>query len=181
MKNCNDSVPGNHYAGNAKQKRFKVYKIGRRVNIHPADMRRDFGKIFLITGKADIHFEGKAIQTSGPILFFEPLAPYSLNELPGNDLNFACLYSRNFLEFGSCWKTYSKLMTFADSSGPVYFSLDLKQEYFVSKVFERMILEQDSGYMFNHELFCDYLNLIFHEVLKRISPKAPGYKSFHLN
>ncbi|WP_159475165.1 hypothetical protein [Dyadobacter sp. 3J3] len=179
MRNCNTSVPES--AGNTRQKRFKVYKTDLGLDIQSTYTRRDFAKIYLIAGKAHIHASGKIIHINEPILFFEPLAPYSLNEVPGADLSFACLFSRELLKSELCSNTYRKLMAFAATSGPVFFRLDSKQNNFIASVFEQIIQEQDTSYMFSHELFCNYMNLILHEVLKKTTANIPGYQPFHLN
>ncbi|MCF2501289.1 MULTISPECIES: hypothetical protein [Dyadobacter] len=178
MRNCNASPPEN--AGNTKQKRFKVYKTGVGLDIHPAFTRRDFAKIYLIAGNASIHACGKTIYTSEPILLFEPLVPYSLHEIV-TDTSFTCLFSQDLLHSELCSKVYHKLMAFAASSEPVIFSLDSKQKNFITFVFEQIILEQDTAYTFSHELFCNYMNLIFHEVLKKTTGNKTGYQLFHLN
>ncbi|MEO6286806.1 MAG: hypothetical protein ABIN80_05050 [Dyadobacter sp.] len=179
MRNCNASVPEN--VGNTKQKLFKVYKTGLGLDIQPTYTRRDFAKIYLITGKAHICARGKAIHTNEPILLFEPLAPYSLNEVQGTDLSFACLFSKDLLQSELCSNTYHKLMASAAKSGPIFFRLDNKQNNFIAGVFEQIILEQDTSYLFSHELFCNYMNLILHEVLKKTTANITGYQPFHLN
>jgi len=181
MKNCDASVPDNYDAGYTKQKRFKIYKTGEGLDIQPAYTRRDFAKIYLIAGNAHIYSEGKAIHTHEPVLFFEPLVPYSLNEVPGADLSFACLFSRNLLGYDLRSSTYQRLMAFAGVSAPILFRLDSKQKSFITGVFEQIILEQDTSYTFSHELFCNYMNLILHEVLKKTTGNTPGYQPFHLN
>ncbi|MCF2494812.1 MULTISPECIES: hypothetical protein [Dyadobacter] len=179
MKNCNASIPEN--AGGTKQKCFKVYKTSLGLDIQSTYTRRDFAKIYLITGKAHIHAGGKTFHTDKPILLFEPLVPYSLNEVPGTELSFACLFSRNLLEYDLCSNTYRQLMTFAGVSMPMFFHLDSKQKNFIASVFEQIILEQDRSYTFSHELFCNYMNLILHEVLKKTTGSIPSYQPFHFN
>jgi AraC family transcriptional activator of pobA len=179
MRNCSASVPGND--GNTKQKHFKVYKTGAGLDIQSTYTRRDFAKIYLITGETHIHASGKTIHTDKPILLFEPLAAYSLNVVSGTELSFACLFSRNLLEYDLCSNTYRQLMTFAGVSMPMFFHLDSKQKNFIAGVFEQIFLEQDRSYTFNHELFCNYMNLILHEVLKKSIGNIPSYQQFHLN
>eukprot|EP01034_Spumella_vulgaris_P045958 gene45958-57296_t len=65
-------------------------------------------------------------------------------------------------------------MAFAATSGPVFFRLDSKQNNFIASVFEQIIQEQDTSYMFSHELFCNYMNLILHEVLKKTTANIPA-------
>ena len=179
MRNCNDSVLGN--AGNTNQKRFKVYKTAVGMDVQTAYPRRDFVRIYLITGKAHIHAGGKTIHTDEPILLFEPLAPYYLNEVLGTDVSFICLFSQDLLQSELCSKNYHKLIAFAATLGPMFFRLDSKQKHFIVSVFEQIILVQDTSYTFNHELFCNYMNLILHEVLKKTTANIPGYQPFHLN
>ncbi|WAC14138.1 hypothetical protein [Dyadobacter pollutisoli] len=187
MRNCNASIPEN--AGNTKQKRFKVYKTAVGLDIQTSNTRRDFAKIYLITGNAYIHASGKTIHTDGPILLFEPLAAYSLHEVPDTDLSFACLFSRNLLDYDLCSNTYRQLMTFAGISAPIFFRLDSKQKNFIAGMFEQIILEQDTSYTFSYELFSnymnlilhEYMNLILHEVLKKTAASIPAYQPFHLN
>lgn len=179
MKNYDHSVPEN--AGHTKQKRFKVYKTTVGLDIQTAYTRRDFVKIYLITGKAHIQAGVKTIHTRGPILLFEPLEPYSLNETVGAGESFTCLFSQDLLRSELCSDTYHRLMAFAATSGPLFFSLDGKQKHFIAFVFEQIILEQDTSYTFSHELFCNYMNLILHEVLKKKTGNIPDYQSFHLN
>jgi hypothetical protein len=179
MRNCNDSVPED--AGNTKHKRFKVFKTTVGLDIQTTYTRRDFAKIYLITGSAHIHAGAKTIHTHQPILLFEPRAPYSLSEVPGVDGSFTCLFSQDLLESELCSKIHHKLIAFAATLGPMFFRLDSKQKNFIAGVFEQIILEQDTFYTFNHELFCNYMNLILHEVLKKNTANIPGYQPFCLN
>lgn len=179
MKNGDASAAEN--AGNTKQRRFKVYKTAVGLDVQTACSRSDFARIYLLNGKAHIHANGKIVHTDGPILLFEPLAPYSLNEITGSGQSFSCLFSKNLLRSELCSGTNRKLMAFAAVSGPVFFRLDSKQKNFITVLFERIILEQDTSYVFSHELFCNYMNLILHEVLKKTTSNAHGCQLFHLN
>jgi len=179
MKDCSASFPDN--AGDTKQKRFRVYKTGEGLDVQSAYTRRDFAKIFLTSGQSCIYSEGRAFRTNDPILFFEPHGPYSLNEVASTDLSFACLFSKDLLESKLCSNAYHQLMAFAGNAGPVFFRLDGKQKHVIACFFERIILEQDASYKFSHELFCNYINLILHEVLKKKTSEIIGYRPFHFN
>ncbi len=175
MKNGNASAAKN--AGSTKQRHFKVWKSAVGLDVQAACTRSDFAKIYLVAGNAHIRADGKTIRTNDPILLFEPLAPYSLNEVTGSGQSFSCLFSKNLLRSELCSGAYRKLMAFAAVSGPVIFRLDGKQKNFIADVFEQIMLEQDTSYVFSHELFCNYMNLILHEVLKKTTANLPAIPS----
>lgn len=159
-----------------QQKSFKVYKVDENVSAQPTYTSRAFRNIYLLTGKTQIQFAGKQIHSADAILMFEPPRPYSLILPPGSSGNYGCMVSRELLQSEFCLKAYTHLISFAGIDGEAIFSLNSKQKDFIVCIFKKLMSEQETGYIFNHELFCNYLNLMLYEVLKQLSA-LPGLPS----
>ena len=55
-------------------------------------------------------------------------------------------------------------------SGACTFSLRDEQAVYLTGLFQQILAEQQTGYLFKHELLRSYLQLVFHEVLRLRTP-----------
>ncbi len=149
-----------------KLKGFKVYQIDLpRSQTHPYT-RRDFYKIVLSTGHLVIHYADRSIELSGTSLFFaNPHIPYSIERLADVQTGYACVFTEEFLKPHYRSESLQQSPLFQIGSNPA-FLLDHRQIEATSTIFQKMLAEQNTDYVFKHELIRTYVNLIIHETLK---------------
>jgi AraC family transcriptional regulator, transcriptional activator of pobA len=149
-----------------KLKGFKVYEIEPAVNPVPSYSRRDFYKICLVTGNSLIHYADKSVEMKGSYLFFgNPHVPYSSELIEPDQNGFSCLFTEEFL------KTYERTGSIQESPlikigrMPIY-CLNNQQKEFITTIFQKMIAEQDTSYVFKNDLIRNYISLVIHEALR---------------
>lgn len=160
--------PDPHVGLNAelKAKGFKVFQLCPERRVVPRYNRKDFYKISLNTGKNIIHYADRSFETEGSILFFgNPLVPYSWEKITEEDQGYACLFTEEFLKLGDRTESLQQSPLFQLTGTPIL-QVNIAQKDFISAVFRKMLVEQDTDYSFKDELIRNYINLIVHEALK---------------
>ena len=149
-----------------KLKGFKVYEIEAAINPVPSYSRRDFYKICLVTGNSLIHYADKSIEMNGTFLFFgNPRIPYSSELIAPEQHGYACLFTEEFLKAQDRSESFHESPLFKIGSTPL-FSLDDVQKEFITNIFQKMLEEQKTDYVFKNELIRNYISLIIHEALR---------------
>jgi len=149
-----------------KLKGFRVYEIKSETNIVRDYNRKDFYKICLNTGKNIIHYADRSFETDGTVLFFgTPIIPYSWQTISTSYHGYACLFSEDFLKTGERSKSLQHSPLFEIGGTPIL-KLDSRQQDLVSSLFQKMLEEQDTSYVFKDDLIRNYIQLIIHEALK---------------
>jgi AraC family transcriptional regulator, transcriptional activator of pobA len=152
--------------GELKLKGFKVYEIEPAVNPVPSYSRRDFYKICLVTGNSLIHYADKSVEMNGTFLFFgNPHVPYSSELIEREQHGYSCLFTEDFLKARDRTESVLESPLFKIGCTPV-FCLNQQQNEFITALFQRMIKEQDTDYIFKNDLIRNYINLIIHEALR---------------
>jgi AraC family transcriptional regulator, transcriptional activator of pobA len=146
---------------------FSVYEIKNGMNAIASINDQGLYKICLFTG-SDIH--PRDVKEKGrqcAVLVFEkPYLSHSLNSTLKVQQGFACFFTESFLKnsFGSaCIQPFR--MSDIESSCICF--LNPEQKDFVAFLFRRMMMEQNTAYVFKKELLCNYLHLLLHEASKR--------------
>jgi AraC-like DNA-binding protein len=142
---------------------FNVYRRDICRNYSPYN-RRDFYKISLIIGKGILHYASKGIEVNQPaLLFSNPNIPYSWEATTDEQGGYFCLFTEAFIN--------NKHDSLADSplfkigGDPVFFITE-SQQAFIAGLFENMLAEMASDYLYKYDLLRNYVNLIIHEALK---------------
>jgi AraC-like DNA-binding protein len=149
-----------------KLKGFKAFQIENDSAATRAYSRKDFFKICLTTGKSKIHYADRSFETAGTILFFgNPHIPYSWETLSSTYIGYTCLFSEEFLKQSERSESLHQSPFFKIGGTPVL-TISEEQRLFLNTIFQRMIEEQKSGYVYKDELIRNYINLIIHEALK---------------
>lgn len=149
-----------------KLKGFKVYEVNSGVNAIPTYNRRDFYKICINTGRNLIHYADRGIETDGTILFFgNPHIPYSWEIISSSYSGYACVFTEEFLKSHERFESLQQSPLFKIGGTPI-FQLDEGQQIFITSLFQRMLSEQGTDYIFKEELICNYIHLMIHEALK---------------
>ncbi len=147
-------------------KGFKAYKIEAYSDPIPHYGRRDFYKICLVSGKQQLNYADRSIQTDGCYLFFgNPHVPYSAQLVSGMLTGHACLFSENFLKVNERSSSLQESPLFKLGGSPIV-EVNGQQWAFLSTIFLKMQDEQRSDYIFKDDLVRSYIHLIIQEALK---------------
>ncbi len=154
------------FSSDLKMKGFKVYPINGDFSKVPVYSRRDFYKICINTSKSIIQYADRGIETDGTILFFgNPIIPYSWETVSENYEGYACVFTEEFLKAKDRSETLHESPLFKIGGTPI-FSLNAEQKLFVDSLFQKMIKEYETDYVFKDDLMRSYVNLIIHESMK---------------
>lgn len=148
-----------------KLKGFNVFQIesdGAATRIYS---RKDFYKICLTTGKSKIHYADKSFEQDGTVLFFgNPHIPYSWETITTSYIGYTCLFSEEFLKPDRS-ESLQHSPLFKIGGTPIL-KITEQQREFLSTLFQKMIEEQQTDYVYKDDLIRNYINLIIHEALK---------------
>jgi len=128
--------------------------------------RRDYYKVLLIRGKNRYHYADKSIEISGStLLFFNPQVPYTWESLSENVTGYFCIFTESF--FTEKIKTsLSELPMFAPGGKPSYVLNDA-QDADVAAIFNKMLEEISSDYVYKYDLLRNYTTELTHYALKQ--------------
>jgi len=148
-----------------KLKGFNVFQIesdGAATRIYS---RKDFYKICLTTGKSIIHYADKSFGAEGTVLFFgNPHIPYSWETISTSYVGYTCLFSEEFLKSDRS-ESLQHSPLFKIGGTPIL-KITEQQREFLNVLFQKMIEEQKTNYVYKDDLIRNYINLIIHEALK---------------
>lgn len=145
---------------------FKAFQIENDSNDTRTYSRKDFYKICLTTGKSKIHYSDKTFEQEGTILFFgNPHIPYSWETISTAYAGYTILFSEEFFKNSERSESLQQSSFFKIGGTPVL-KITEEQRVFLNTIFQKMIAEQESDYVFKDELIRNYISLIIHESLK---------------
>ena len=148
-----------------KLKGFNVFQIESDGNATRIYSRKDFYKICLTTGKSIIHYADKSFDAEGTVLFFgNPHIPYSWETISTSYVGYTCLFSEEFLKSDRSESLQHSPLFKID--GTPILKITEQQREFLSTLFQKMIEEQQTDYVYKDDLIRNYINLIIHEALK---------------
>ncbi|MGZ8516519.1 MAG: helix-turn-helix domain-containing protein [Chitinophagaceae bacterium] len=148
-----------------KLKGFNVFQIESDGNATRIYSRKDFYKICLTTGKSIIHYADKSFDAEGTVLFFgNPHIPYSWETISTSYVGYTCLFSEEFLKSDRS-ESLQHSPLFKIGGTPIL-KITGQQREFLSTLFQKMIDEQQTNYVYKDDLIRNYINLIIHEALK---------------
>lgn len=157
--------PVSNFNTELKLKGFNVFKIesdGAATRIYS---RKDFYKICITTGKSIIHYADKSFEQDGTVLFFgNPHIPYSWETISTSYVGYTCLFSEEFLKSDRS-ESLQHSPLFKIGGTPI-FKITAQQREFLGTLFQKMIEEQKTSYVYKDDLIRNYINLIIHEALK---------------
>ena len=149
-----------------KLKGFNAFQIEDDSGATRTYSRKDFYKICLTTGKSIIHYADRSFETQGTVLFFgNPYIPYSWETLSTSYVGYTCLFSEDFLKPSDRSESLQQSPLFKIGGTPVL-SITETQREFLNAIFEKMIDEQRSNYVYKDDLIRNYVHLIIHEAVK---------------
>jgi AraC-like DNA-binding protein len=145
---------------------FNVFKMRNTPGIAPKPMqykKRDFFKISLIVGKSKVHYADKTkdIQKHA-LVFSNPSIPYSWENGELIEGGYFCLFYHSFF---ADFVNFNKYSIF-QPQGDHVFELTDEQTEFVQNLFEKMISELDSQYIYKYDVLRGLVMEIIHLALK---------------
>ncbi|HWV64831.1 AraC family transcriptional regulator [Chitinophaga sp.] len=147
---------------------FNVFRIEDRIRTgttSPTFIRRDFFKIMLFRGDNTFHYGNRSIPISGnTLLFFNPHIPYTYEPLAFNIGGYFCVFRDEFFK-ESLRLDLASLPLFAMGAQPV-FGLDDEKTHEVKDLFEKIIREFDSDYIYKYELIKNYVSELIYMAMK---------------
>lgn len=145
---------------------FKAFQIENDSNETRTYSRKEFYKICLTTGKSKIHYSDKTYEQEGTILFFgNPHIPYSWETISTTYVGYTILFSAEFFKNSERSESLQQSSFFKIGGTPVL-KITSEQRNFLNTIFQKMITEQESNYVYKDELIRNYISLIIHESLK---------------
>lgn len=161
---------------------FNVFRMADCVgpNATPVQYsRRDFYKVALMRGKHAYHYADRSIEVNGStLIFFNPSVPYKFEQLTDNDTGCFCIFREAFFTEG-IRGGIRDLPMFMQGSKPAY-SLSPEQDLYVSQVFDKMLNEIKSDYVYKYDLIRNYITELIHYALK-IQPAENIYQHTDAN
>jgi AraC-like DNA-binding protein len=149
----------------SEQYQVRVQKVDPSATKTLPYSRRDYYKIWVTTGRSSLHYATRTIEVTQPALIFSnPLVPYSFegHETRGG---YICIFMENFLREKGRSESLQESPLFKVGSNPVFF-LDDNQLRLISDLYDKMLAELDSTYVYRFDVVRSYLNLLIHEGLK---------------
>jgi AraC-like DNA-binding protein len=159
------------------QHKVRIHKFDEsRKTVMPYS-RRDYYKIWVTLGFGKIHYATRTIELTQPALIFSnQRIPYAF-ESEGIHSGYMCIFTEDFLKEKGRQGPLQESSLFKIGSNPVFF-LDNQQLSFISNLYEKMLTEIESTYVYRYEIIRNYVNLIIHEGLK-MEPALSAIKYYN--
>ena len=149
-----------------KLKGFNVFRIEDDSESTRTYSRKDFYKICLTTGKSVIHYADRSFEADDTVLFLgNPNIPYSWETKSTRYVGYTCLFSEEFFQHSDRSESLLKSPLFKIGGTPLL-KVSQEQREYLNSIFQRMIEEQDSDYIYKDELIRNHINTLLHEALK---------------
>jgi AraC family transcriptional activator of pobA len=168
------AIPASDFNADLKLKGFKVYKTDSNSAGHSYS-RKDFYKINITFGNFIFHYADRSFETDDIFLFFaNPRIPYSCDAISEVHNGYTCLFTEDFLKLTDRSESLQQSPLFKIGGNPI-FNLNAAHADTFTKLFEKMIQEQNTEYTYKDELIRNYISLFVHEALK-IQPSENNFK-----
>lgn len=157
----------------------KVYELKRHRQIVRTCNQRGVYKICLVTGNSIIRSQNKEIETNGTsLLFCNASTTYHWKFISKKQKGYACILTKDFFNRFDYLKILEQSGLFSTPAIPL-FLLNKAQKNFIADIFQMMISEQSTRYVFKKELMFNLVSLIVHEALKMEATKILSVKELH--
>jgi len=141
--------------------------------------RRDYYKFALMRGRHAYHYADKSLEVTGSsLIFFNPQVPYTFEQLSGDPTGYFVIFKEAFFT-EKIRGGIGDLPMFQLGNKPSYF-LTKSQDKEVSQVFEKMLQEIGSDYVYKYDLLRNYVMELVHFALK-IKPTETLYQNKDAN
>jgi AraC family transcriptional activator of pobA len=153
-------------ARDLQRRGFRAYEVDTDGSAGVTYRRRDFYKVALMTSDCTVHYADRSIKLPGiSLLFANPYIPYSLELHAPRLTGYSCLFTEAFMRENDRSESLQQSPLFKVGGSPI-FPLDAQQATYVQGIFQKIIAEQGTGYLFKNDLIRTYLQLLIHEALR---------------
>lgn len=161
-----DQFPNPALKSILKQRGFKVSWNKVKKGAPSAFGRRHFYLILLSIGKSKIHYNDQTIDLDGVYLFFaNSRIPYSTEILSDKHTGYSCVFTEEFIKPLERLENLQHSPLFQLNSNPA-FKLNKEQQSKLAGIFDTMITNDKSDYLYKDDLMRTYIELIIHEALQ---------------
>jgi AraC family transcriptional activator of pobA len=141
--------------------------------------RRDFYKIALMRGRHLYHYGDKTLEVNGStLIFFNPNIPYTFERLTEDDGGYFCIFRDAFFA-EHIRGSLKDLPMYAVNGKPAYV-LTEQQDTAFGLIFDKMLDELQSDYVFKYDLIRNYILEMIHGALK-LQPSETLYQHADAN
>lgn len=150
---------------------FKIYQIGTGAVPTAVCGRRDVHMVYLLNGSRQLQCadqDGEVERTY--LLFGSPHRAEAQQGVLSYQSGYACLFTEEFIQDNGGVGSGEHWAAFHGRERSVY-SLGPDQAAYLTGLFQKMLVEQQSEYHFKHELLHSYLLLVLHEAMRLRKPK----------
>ncbi len=127
--------------------------------------RRHFYLVLLSIGNSKIHYNDHTFDLDGAYLFFaNSRIPYSTEIISENHSGYSCIFTESFIKPIERLESMQQSPLFKLSSMPA-FKLELHQRSQLTAIFEAMIANDSTDYLYKDDLMLNYIQQIVHEAL----------------
>ncbi|MBL0744738.1 helix-turn-helix domain-containing protein [Chryseolinea lacunae] len=147
----------------ASQVRALKFDPSAKTTVMPYS-RRDYYKIWVTVGTSRLHYATHTVEIpERALIFSNPRVPYSF-ESDGRNSGYMCIFMEEFVK-GMRTESLQDSPLFKIGAKPVFF-LDDHRYAVVSDLYEKILAELETTYVYRYEVIRNYINLIIHEGLK---------------
>jgi len=148
-----------------KRAQFNVQKYSASAQKILPYSRRDYYKIWIISGEGHLHYANKTIHIDKPaIVFSNPLVPYSFESAGPWGTGYMCIFTDDFFKNGGR-QDILQLPPFKVGQNAVFFPTE-SQLVHIQELYEKMLEEINLEYQHKYDILRNYVSLLIYEVLK---------------
>lgn len=149
-----------------KLKGFKAYEVDTAVGPSLSFRRRDFYKVALVTSHCTMHYADRSIELNGTCLMFaNPHIPYSVELHDPFLRGYSCLFTEAYMRENDRSESLQQSPLFKVGGTPI-FHLSEEQTAYVRSIFQKILAEQGTDYLYKGDLIRTYIQLLVHEALR---------------
>lgn len=145
---------------------FKAYEVDTAFSSGPKYRRRDFYKVALVTSHCTVQYADRSIELNGTCLMFaNPHIPYAIELHEPRLTGYSCLFTEAYMRENDRSESLQQSPLFKVSGTPI-FHLSEAQTAYTKGIFQKILAEQSTDYLYKGDLIRTYLQLLIHEALR---------------
>jgi AraC family transcriptional activator of pobA len=160
---------------------FKVYAIDTATGPVQPSSRRDLFTIYLLTGPHHLHRADQEIVQAGTRLCLGAPPPVSTPAtVATRQTGYCCLFTEAFVsECEDAARPEAVPRALLDYKGTCSYLVPDEEAAYLTVLFERMLREQQTTYVFKQALVRSYLHLVLHEAMRLHRPAPKRYFRYY--
>lgn len=127
--------------------------------------RRNYYMIILSVGESKVHYDDRMLHLDGVYLFLaNAQVPYATEIVSENQTGSSCVFTEKFIQPVARLECLQQSPLFKVDAMPA-FKLDEERQAKMTAIFEEMIREEATDYLYKDDLMRNYIQQIVHEAL----------------